>query len=510
LNEAPRIVVTTYGQSVEEILDNAREAKSYGADVVEIRFDLSAAFDITQLMTLRESLPLPAIVTLRSRREGGQCELPKRARTSRLHELIGAGFSYADIELSLGEEAVSGMLDSCAASGSHPILSKHFHDPPGSSGDVLVIADRCESCGSILKTAHPLAAPGQIDILYESAILLKDMGLQYAIMGTGPAGEITRYLAPAMGCMFVFTHMPGRTAIVEGQVSVQRLRSVWSEVPGLFRLGNPKLVELYALFGSQIAQSLSPAIHNAVFTAARRRAVYIPMELSSDSKASLVNLLAIAGLKGANLTMPFKEIVPQLDSVDKVAGDIGAVNTVVRTDAGYKGFNTDSPGFLWALQDAGFTPKGKKALIIGAGGASRAAVHSLSRADCVVWLWNRTESRARNIADLYPGKVWAAGTDDVPAILSSADLLVNATPLTAPESFPFPISTLHEGQHVFDFVTRLVDTPLIKAARAVGAVAIPGLELLTRQAALSQQIWTGERPTLELLARATRSVVRGV
>jgi len=269
------------------------------------------------------------------------------------------------------------------------------------------------------------------------------------------------------------------------------------------------------LLGWPVAHSVSPAMQNAAFQALGLPWRYELLPVPPDELATAVAGLEGRGFRGANVTVPHKEAALALvDEADADGRAIGAVNTLVRRGGGWLGANTDAAGFLAALREGGFEPAGRRALVLGAGGAARAVVYALGQAGCAVIIHNRTAERAvRLCADLGAGV--AAPLAVAPSLtgldLDAMDLLVNATPLgqwPAADALPWPRSLpLPAHWTVFDLVYNPVETRLLARARAAGATPVDGLEMLVHQGARSFRLWTGREAPLEVMRAAARQAV---
>jgi shikimate dehydrogenase len=269
-----------------------------------------------------------------------------------------------------------------------------------------------------------------------------------------------------------------------------------------------------AVIGHPIAHSRSPAIHNAAFEALGMAAEwsYEAIDLEPDAFAERTLALPADGFVGANVTVPHKHAALALaDEVSDAAVEIGAANTLSFEGGRIAADNTDAPGLIAALPDS---PAGRRALVLGAGGAARAAIWALAGAGAAVEVWNRTPERARALA----AELGAAALEPGGALPSAEfDLLVNATSVGLERSggAEDPGSTLEAlrlppgggfraGQVVVDLVYGSTETELIAAARAAGAATVDGLDVLVRQGAASFQIWTGVDPPFEVMRRAAR------
>lgn len=260
---------------------------------------------------------------------------------------------------------------------------------------------------------------------------------------------------------------------------------------------------------SQVARSLSPAIHNAAFQSLGIDGLYVGLPVRDGKLKESVRVLIESGMRGFNVTMPHKvAIIELLDRLEGEAEEIGAVNTVeVRGDQ-LIGSSTDGEGFVRYLEkDVGFGVPGAIAVVVGAGGAARSVVFSLARRGvAAVHVLAREAGRARALEPLAAGSEFSAEQIDgskAAFLLGSADLVVNATPVgQLGESLPLASSTMRSGVVVVDLVYRPPVTPLMKMAQQAGASVHGGLGMLLHQAALSFRTWTGFEPPLEVMSAA--------
>ncbi len=260
------------------------------------------------------------------------------------------------------------------------------------------------------------------------------------------------------------------------------------------------------LLGDPVGRSLSPVIHNAAFRVQGIDAVYLACAVEAGRLAAAVEGLAALGALGANVTIPHKQAALALaDEATPTARSLGAANTLVRTEAGWRADNTDVAGFLAPLDAHRQRLAGASVVVLGAGGAARAVAYAaLTELGARVTVAARRREQGEALAaDLGAvGPVAVTGLDDTAAIHDAA-LVVNATPLgTGDGRMPIDASALHAGQIVYDLVYRPAVTPLLAAARAVGAATIAGLPMLLGQAAASYRQWTGRDFPLDTARRA--------
>ncbi|NJE47463.1 shikimate dehydrogenase [Thermococcus sp. GR7] len=255
---------------------------------------------------------------------------------------------------------------------------------------------------------------------------------------------------------------------------------------------------LYGLIGRPVSHSLSPAMHNALFRLYGMNAVYLAFEVS-DLEGAIKGIRAL-GIRGLNVTMPHKEtVVGHLDGLSSEAEALNSVNTVVNRGGELIGHNTDGVGTRKALER--FTKlKGRRVLIIGAGGAGKAIAHELSKVASVVVL-NRTPERAKTL-ERFGIEVGRLERSRLEAEIRNADVLINATPVGMNEERSIvPPELLPEGAVVMDAVYTPPKTLLLREAEARGCLTVDGLWMLVYQGAESFRLWTGVSPDVDFMRR---------
>ncbi len=259
-----------------------------------------------------------------------------------------------------------------------------------------------------------------------------------------------------------------------------------------------------AVLGHPVAHSRSPAMHNAALAALGMAAEwrYEAIDVPPDGFEERVRAMPAEGFAGANVTVPHKGAALGIaDALSATAREIGAANTLSFADGEIRADNTDAEGLLAALPAS---PGGKRALVLGAGGAARAAVWALLREGAEVEVWNRTELRVRHLCEELGGT--PAPAPDPCAY----ELIVNTTSVgmrgeDAFAALPLSPDDFAPGQTVVDLVYAGGEpTALLAAAEAAGATVVDGIEVLVRQGALSFQIWTGREPPLDAMRDAAR------
>jgi shikimate dehydrogenase len=266
-----------------------------------------------------------------------------------------------------------------------------------------------------------------------------------------------------------------------------------------------------ALIGDPIEHTMSPAMHNAAFRALGIDCIYVAFGVKPENLARAIEGLRGFNLMGMNVTIPHKvAVMPLLDKIDPIAEKIGAVNTVTNIGGVLTGYNTDATGFLQPLLEKGIEPKGKKIVIVGAGGAARAVSFILADRGADPVILNRREELdwAVNLA----ARLSKEFKKDVPAMestpenlkkaLEKADIVVNATSVgmnPVADKTPVPGELLRKELAVFDVIYNPIKTRLVKEAEAAGAETASGIDMLVWQGILAFEKWTGKRPPFDLM-----------
>jgi 3-dehydroquinate dehydratase/shikimate dehydrogenase len=326
---------------------------------------------------------------------------------------------------------------------------------------IAVTANTLTDCVGLLAIARALPCPA-------------------TVVGMGDAGLATRVLAARFGSCWTYAG----DGIAPGQVSAARMRDEFS----ISRL--TERTELYGVVGRPIMHSLSPAMHNAAFRAVARDAVYLP--LAAADYQDFVTFAEAFELCGASVTAPFKlDAFAQAEVRDEVSQRIHAANTVRRINGVWEACNTDVAGFLAPLGDTRTACQGKRATVLGAGGAARAIVYALATAGAAVTVASRRHDQADALA-----RTMACSATDWPPAADTWDLLVNTTPLgTVPsvDATPLPDGPF-TGELVYDLVYNPPLTRLLREAARAGCRTIDGLSMLVAQAERQFAWWTGMTP----------------
>jgi 3-dehydroquinate dehydratase/shikimate dehydrogenase len=463
-----KVCVTVTADTTAELRE--RRDRITGAELVELRLDTVRDPSAAGALAGRR---MPVIVTCRPTWEGGQFTGSEEERRRILRDAQQLGADYVDVEWNAGFDDIV-----AARGGQGVVLSTH--DFAGVPDDLRARLAAMRSTGAevvkIAVMAHrltdclPLLAIGQEE---KSPV---------ALVAMGDAGVASRILASRFGSCWTYAG----DGAAPGQMPLEKLRDECS-----FR-NVASRTAIYGVVGRPVMHSVSPAMHNAAFRAARIDAVYVP--LAAADFADFLKFADAIGLEGASVTAPFKvDAFEHAAESDAVGRRVQSVNTLRRLDGRWTACNTDVGGFLAPLQAAMPIPiQGCRTTILGAGGAARAVAEALSTAGARVSVAARRRDQAEDVASRTGAAVgeWPPGPD-------SWDVLVNATTVgTTPDRTATPLpGGPFAGHLVYDLVYNPPDTQLLKDARAAGCRTLGGLDMLVAQAQLQFEWWTGHKPS---------------
>ena len=274
------------------------------------------------------------------------------------------------------------------------------------------------------------------------------------------------------------------------------------------------------VIGDPIEHTLSPIIHNAAFEALEIDYLFLAFRVKSEDVEKAMSGMRALNIHGLNVTMPHKNAVIQyMDEVDPTCKITGSANTILKKDERLFGFNTDGVGALNALEKNGVAVRGKKVLLLGAGGAAKAIAYTLSQEAEELVILNRTAKPAAELAYLlkqkFNKKIRAdeLSPNAVEDNLADAHVLINATSVGMnPNADQTPVAPelLKPDLAVLDIVYNPIETKLAKDAKAAGAKVVSGVEMLIYQGAASFEIWTACNAPVEVMRKAALNHLRKV
>jgi 3-dehydroquinate dehydratase/shikimate dehydrogenase len=476
----PRVCVAVIGQDANAMVEKA-ESLVRDNPFLEFRLDYLSkpALALPKIKKFTEYNPHAVLIaTCRRVNSGGKFRGSIASQLQVLAKAADAGCQLIDVELQTAERAKAEHIQRLRSRASL-ILSYH---------DFRATKKLEESLQRMTKTpADFYKLVTTATTLYDNVQMMKFLeqhGDRHSIIGfcMGEQGIISRLLSVRAGSVFTFAAATSGEETGPGQVTAQELRSTYriEQVDAATRV--------YGVVGDPVAHSLSPAIMNAALRRENVNGVYLP--LHAKSLPDLISCIGDIPIHGLSITMPYKQaILEYLDNTDSHTTKIGACNTVVRAQDGkLYGFNTDTSGVVRPLEQR-IALQGAKILVLGAGGAARAAVYGLKERGAEIWILNRSAAPALKLA--RSAKVKCAKRADLKKL--SFDVIINATPVGMGSSKESLLSEKEiNARYVFDMVYDPPETPFMALARARGATVIPGIEMFVQQAARQFEIWTGK------------------
>lgn len=465
---------------------------SAGLRTIELRLDwLKDEAEIGRfLRQLAAAKPRATLIaTCRRRAAGGEFRGSIAKQLVHLAEALRAGCQWYDLEIESIRECPAELLDVLLGEGKR-LASAHFFDD--------VPRDLTRSVRELEATrSNAIKIAAQCDSLAEGLHVLRLAGGRQNVVAI-PMGDTVlplRILGARQGSALSYASVVNATA--PGQVSLDQMEKLYRASRLDYR------TRVYGIVGDPVAHSLSPAMHNAAFRARRINAAYVPFLVRN--LRDFIDAIGPLGIAGFSITLPHKQaIMRYLDRCDPIAVQIGAVNTVRIRGGKLLGYNTDYIGVLRALEPR-LRLHGSCAVILGAGGAARAAAFALTRAGAAVFICARRPARAARLAK-------AVGCETARRAelrRRHFDVIVNATPIGMhPLSGDSPLEARDLNcRLVFDMIYRPRETRLLQLARRRGIATVPGIEMLIAQGVAQWEIWTGERAPAGVMRRAALSAL---
>ena len=484
-----KICVAIIGSTPAEMLEKATAVVKENP-FLEFRLDyldkpLLALPKLKQF--LADNTAVTAIATCRRAANNGKFAGNVAAEVEVLTKAAEAGFQIADLELESAEHLKKAELQALRDTGIALIVSYHdFH----ATKDLDAIYDRIlpfrPDFIKIVSTAKSL---------YDNVTLMrflerKDDHTNIIAICMGDAGIISRVLGVRAGSAFTFAAATAGEETGPGQIAARTLIET-------YRIDQvDTATKVYGVAGNPIRSSLSPIMMNTAFRRETVNAVYLALQ--ANKLSDLLKLVHEIPIQGLSVTMPLKqEIMEHLEHTDPLSAKIGAVNTVVRQEGKLYGFNTDVAGIIGPIEKR-LSLREAKVLVLGAGGAARAAVFGCRDKGAEVFILNRTPETAQKLA-----RQSGAKTIKRDAVAKTHfDVIINATPIGMSGNKGAPILEAKDlnTKLVFDLVYNPLETPLLRMARQQNIPIITGIEMFVQQGARQFEIFTGKpAPEEEML-----------
>ncbi|MDC7223827.1 MAG: shikimate dehydrogenase [Spirochaetales bacterium] len=468
-------------------------------DLAELRLDCLSSLKVEGRITLNEvesfvrRSPVPLILTIRRECDGGFFQGDEKERLELLTRLIPLGFAYVDLEDDL-EPNLAAQAEEAARSAQVRII-RSFHDFQGLPEDLVDRVRRNGKAGELSKAAVTLSHSRDIIPFLEAARELE--GQEKILLAMGERGFFSRILTEKIGSFLSFTSPAEGLTAAPGQLDPDvllnryRFRKQQADWP------------LYGIIGNPIIQSRSPELHNRWLEEAGLPGIYVPFLL--DDMEDFARIDQLLGFQGLSVTIPFKEkILAFADQPSEAVKAIGACNTYYRDGEIHRGENTDAPGFLYPLLDSmGIERKahrpleGKKCLVVGAGGSSRAILFALTRAGAEVLLLNRTVEKAEKLAREFGSAVQAGvlSAESLPLMKEYGQIIVQTTSAGMPpqeERDPLDFYEFTGNELVYDIVYKPPVTVMMARAEKAGCSVLGGWNMLREQGIVQFELFTGQ------------------
>ncbi|HEV2578754.1 MAG TPA: shikimate dehydrogenase [Acidobacteriaceae bacterium] len=495
-----KICIAITGQTAEDMVEKASAALK-DTTFIEFRLDYlpkpAAALPVLKQF-IRDNGAATVVATCRCKENGGRFEGSNHAALDILMKAAEAGFQLVDIELESIEKLPKNTIQRLRDAGAAVILS--FHDFK-QTGDLDAIYSRMEPYAPDFYKVVPTARNLTDNLKLMHFLERMEDRSNSSIVGIcmGEAGIISRVLGLRAGSVFTFAAATQAEATAPGQIAARTLLET-------YRVDQVDVAtKVYGVAGDPIKSSMSPLMMNTAFRRETVNAVYLALQ--TKNVEDLFKLAREIPIQGLSVTMPLKaSVIPFLERTDPLSAKIGAVNTIRRfPDGKFYGFNTDVDAIVRPLERR-LNLRDAKVLVLGAGGAARAAVFGCRNKGAEVCIFNRTLETAQKLA-----RQAGAKTIKREALAKqSFDVIINATPAGMSGNKTAAILTPEElnARVVFDLVYNPIETPLLRMARQKGIAVISGVEMFVQQGARQFEIWTGKPAPEEEMLRVVLHALR--
>ncbi len=491
----PRVCVAVTGRDASDMVEKA-ETFVRDNPFIEFRLDYLTrpALALPKLKKFAEFHPhVYSIATCRRVASGGKFRGSIATQLQILTKAADSGCQLVDVELQTAQRSKPEQIQKLRTRAA---LILSFHDFR-STKNLEETLERMVAIPADFYKIVPTATSLADNVTMMK--FLENHGDRHSLIGMcmGEQGIISRVLGVRAGSVFTFAAANPGEETGPGQVTSQELRST-------YRIEQvDQATRVYGVAGDPVSHSLSPAIMNAALRRENVNGVYLA--LHAKTLPDLLKCVREIPIHGLSITMPYKEaILKHLDNSDSHTTKIGACNTVVRAQDGkLYGFNTDTSGVVRPLEQR-ITLDKARILVLGAGGAARAAVFGLKERGSEVYILNRSLAPAQKLARSAHARLLKRA--DLKK--ASFDVIINATPVGMGNSQESPLSEKEiNARYVFEMIYDPAETRLVQLARACGVEIIPGIEMFVHQAARQFEIWTGKpAPWDEMLQVVTLAV----
>jgi 3-dehydroquinate dehydratase/shikimate dehydrogenase len=469
------ICVVIKGPTIEEAYQQIAKAAIY-ADLVELRLDYFKSLDLAAFKNLRSHFSIPMIFTLRSHLQGGSYAQPEENRLATIQRLIELEPEYIDLE----NHVSSSFIEEIALQSPVTKVILSYHNFTETPKDLEEIYQKMQKTPAFF---YKIAVTAQ-DCLDAMSLICwaKKAGSNLIAISMGPYGQISRILAPIMGCPITYAALEEDQTSAPGQLTARTLIERYR-----YRSLNHQTT-LYGLIGDPVDRSISDETHNNLLRTLGINAVYIKIQVEPPKLSNFLQFAKQMPFLGLSVTMPLKEhVFPLIDCIQTYDNSIGAVNTLHFEGDKISGFNTDGIGALNAIEKEGGV-KDKRIVIIGAGGAAKAIAYEAKQRGALVIIINRDIEKALQLAQQL--QCIGNGLDYMAECAESGyDILINCTPI------PLPIDAKYilPSAIVMDIMTKPKETEFLKIAKEKGCSIVYGYQMFVEQALGQFNLWFKDR-----------------
>ena len=491
----PKICLCLTCSTIKEDLEMINKYRNW-IDIVELRVDFLSPDERLHIRQFPAIAGVPVILTIRRKIDGGNFVEGEATRTILFSRAlafadqdVSKNFAFIDLE---DDFHISGIQDAAFAFGTRIIRS--FHDMKNPVSDIVAKMAGMRTTGyEIPKIA---CMPHSLEDVTKMFELSQLIDYEHILVAMGPLGLPSRILAHKLGSFLTYTSPSETTGNLDTlkHLDPKTLVEMYN-----FRMINEN-TKLFGVTGAPLEVTSSPMIHNAGYRSHNIDAVYIPIR--SNTAEDAINFASKLNIQGLSVTVPHKEsVIRELNQVSEQTGAIGACNTVVHAENGWNGYNTDACGLKKALKE--FTGlknfKRKRIAIIGAGGAAKAAAYVVKELQGKCCIFNRTISKARDLAAVYGFKYASLSIESIDLLEDYSDIIIQTTTVGMGSSNdlkcdldPIYFYGFRGSEYVYDVVYEPKKTAMLQRAEKAGCHIQNGLTMLKYQAYEQFKLFTGE------------------
>lgn len=475
-----------------------------GVRLVELRLDyLRKEPDLHRLLSDR---PTQVVVTARRDQDGGKWRETEEKRLILLRSAIATGVDFVDLESDVAQEIPR-------FGKTRRIIS--FHDINGTPRDLKSLYTQMLQCDpDFMKIAVTPRTISDVFRIMRFTRKANQANPHIPLIGIcmDEIGIMSRILGRKMGSPFTYASFSESRSAAPGMIEYSRLRDFYrfDEIDAE--------TEVFGVIGDPIAHSLSPLVHNGGFASMELNNVYIPFRVPPSELKSFIEEAPSVGIRGVSITIPHKvAVLDELTQFDPAVEEIGACNTIIFQGKERFGYNTDYVASILSLEIAmggtGVAEEspiiGKRALVLGAGGAGKAVAYGFLHRNAKVTVTDQNNALAQKLAEqLHCDYVDWEMRHNVPT-----NILANCTPVgmhPKVDETPFDKSAMNQTMVVFDVVYNPENTLLLKNAKAKGCTTVSGVEMFIGQAGMQYKLFTGMKGPIALMRKLVKNATAAV